>query len=345
MIESAFFIVVLMGMSSFVAFRTRGVFSLQLIFGILTMVAIAAGFLTDSIVIASNLNGIGILAFNILLIHTGTLIAPLKSKREVMTLAVVMVVPTLVGLLFTIGLNLPFDWLIAQLALSGNGAVAAIGSNMIMKDNPTLSHVPWLFFMIQSLIGWLLIKFAGHKNDLSRFESPPECNQESSKRMYSPMVILAVLLGLALINKQLNIILAPIILIHPSITAMLIGYAAHKLKWLGKGPLNRADMMGLLMIGLISLMAKSFVNVPILSIIKALPMVFMFTCLWTITLLAIFWCAGYDDLKIIGSGLLGHPFIKQHLNEVEFREKGSFILWLTQVAPLIMSQVIWLLIT
>ncbi|WP_207645391.1 hypothetical protein [Fusibacter sp. 3D3] len=269
-----------MAISGVVSLKSRQVLSLQLVMGLILIIGFTMKWLPTEMVPMSKLVGIGVIAFNVLLIHTGTMIDLklfINQKTLITFIGLSLLIKGIINLCVMSLLGLKSFALIGMGPLMGGGATAAIASNMLIKVNPEWSLFPWLVFMVQSLISvpffiWSLKRDVRQKKDsesLNQLLNQP-LNQSLGSKSFiqadrgllnseyrSTAYYLGLLMMLSLANQFVFGGLTGKLGIHIGVTALLVGFIAQKIGVIEKNPLLKSDAMGLLMIGLMSLMAMT----------------------------------------------------------------------------------------
>ena len=190
----------------------------------------------------------------------------------------------------------------------GGGASCAIASRWVTEAHPELAVFPWLIFMAQGLfsvpvVTWALKKEsrrllseqgdagAGQKERASGTENgqgkargggqkkPPLCMRIPDKYKTTPYFLGSIMIATVLNNILQNTLFSGLN-INPNITALLLGILLGSLGLMDKAPLFRSDSYGLLILGLMGLMANTLANTPwqaVVAYIPALLLVFAFS--------------------------------------------------------------------
>ncbi|MFA5514257.1 MAG: hypothetical protein WDA17_04985 [Sphaerochaetaceae bacterium] len=287
------FFLALSAVSQFATVKSRGVFSLPFAFGVLFIAAYALNIIPKDFVGRTKLLDIGIIAYNVLIIHSGTFFSFKTAIKQKRAFLVVLANYLVLGVFFlTVGVKLfgkPMAFF-AFPSVLGGGATSAIASFATMKNYPHLSFFPWMFFMFQGFFGIPLFAYYVKKVYKQESNCPSE---ESEKQPQSPVLkqknspykgaayYLGILMAFSFLNKFLFSSLSQSSGITLTFTALIFGIILGETKLIERGPLYRADCFGLLMLGLMSLMAESLAHVPFLGIIKMLVPVLIFFAIAT----------------------------------------------------------------
>lgn len=271
----------------------RSLIPMPLLFGAIFIAGFALGIFPRDMIMSSNMIAVGTIAFNVLVIHSGTMI-DLKMLRVQGRSAGICLIATLVvvavvgfGLAPVIGRDLA---LLAPGAILGGGASCAIASRWVLNKNPAVSVFPWMIFMFQGLFSVPVVTFALKKESaalLSGLRSgkmqppagpPPVAAprglvQKIPKNIKTTAYYLGGIMLVAVANRLLHTyVLIPIgIHININVTALLFGVLLGQLGLLEKGPLNQSDSYGLLLLGLMGLMANTMANNELGNILRLLP--------------------------------------------------------------------------
>jgi hypothetical protein len=279
----------LAALSQTVMMKSRGLLSLPLVFGLLFMAGYGFNILPRDFIARTRLLDIGVIAYHVLIIHAGTLFNRKILARNKKALLIVLAGFCVVsGVLLTLGSALfgrPLAFMAAA-ALPGGGATCAIASFTAMKNHPELSFFPWLLFMFQGIFGIPLFGFFISKT-MVRGEIPPGPGKEKNTRetphrnqpggLKGTAYYLGILMFFSVINKLVfSEILGPTG-IALTLPALLMGIILGETGLVERGPLHRADCFGLLMLGLMSLMAETLAHVPFSAILAmAVPVLLFF---------------------------------------------------------------------
>ena len=263
----------------------RSLVPMPLFFGVFFAGGFALGWLPRDLLLASNMVAVGTIAFNVLVIHSGTMVdlALVRVKRKealtavgsalVMTAVLLLVLPPLIGGDLA---------LLAPGAVVGGGASCAIGSRWVSGIRPDISFFPWMIFMFQGLfsvpvVTWALKKESARLVDeLSAQPAAalPEGRPGPVAPAFGPVARIpqvyktpAYYLGLIMAAAVLNYALQGTVLagmnINLNITALLLGILAGNLGLIDRAPLFKCDSYGLLILSLMGLMANNLANTPL----------------------------------------------------------------------------------
>ncbi len=268
--------------SNAISVISRGKISIQFALGIISIVGFYFGWLQQDFIELSKMKDVGFIAFNVLIIHSGTMIDLKRLKKNpniikvsLFGLAFVTLVVGL-GLSPIVGKNLAFS---IPGPMMGGGATAAITSVMLLDIDTRISVFPWLIFMVQAfvsvpLVSWALKKEVSHRVILPEPRIRIE-ERTSGRKLYdiwprgfkNPAYYIGILMIAAVFNKWLNISVLANINLHMSVTGIVIGFLLGHLGIVERGPLNKSDSMGLLMLGLMSLLVLTISQTPTVGIV------------------------------------------------------------------------------
>ena len=262
----------------------RSLVPMPLFFGVFFAGGFALGWLPRDLLLASNMVAVGTIAFNVLVIHSGTMVdlALVRMKRKealtavgsalVMTAVLMLVLPPLIGRDLA---------LLAPGAVVGGGASCAIGSRWVSGIRPDISFFPWMIFMFQGLfsvpvVTWALKKESARLVDelSAQPAAPPGGRPGPVAPAFGPVARIpqvyktpAYYLGLIMAAAVLNYALQGTVLagmnINLNITALLLGILAGNLGLIDRAPLFKCDSYGLLILSLMGLMANNLANTPL----------------------------------------------------------------------------------
>lgn len=263
----------------------RSLVPMPLFFGVFFAGGFALGWLPRDLLLASNMVAVGTIAFNVLVIHSGTMVdlALVRMKRKealtavgsalVMTAVLMLVLPPLIGRDLA---------LLAPGAVVGGGASCAIGSRWVSGIRPDISFFPWMIFMFQGLfsvpvVTWALKKEGARLVDELSAQpaaAPPGGRPGPVAPAFGPVARIpqvyktpAYYLGLIMAAAVLNYALQGTVLagmnINLNITALLLGILAGNLGLIDRAPLFKCDSYGLLILSLMGLMANNLANTPL----------------------------------------------------------------------------------
>lgn len=269
---------------------------MPLLFGAIFIAAFATGLFPTDMILSSNMIAVGTIAFHVLVIHSGTMIDP-KMLRAQKKPAVICLIATFAVALVTgfflhpvIGRDLA---LLAPGSILGGGASCAIASRWVMDKNPGVSVFPWMIFMFQGLFSVPIVTLAIRRETASLLSEaregkvempsgpPPSPPPPPAARLPGYAKTTAYYLGglmlVAVANRCLHLyLLEPMgVFINSNVTALLFGFLLGQLGLLERGPLNKSDSYGLLLLGLMGLMANTMANNPLPHILGLLPPLFI----------------------------------------------------------------------
>ena len=142
-------------LSQAVATLTRGKLSLPLVLGLICMAGFGGGFFPADFIVKSKMKDVGYIAFNVLVVHSGTTLDLGRLKAEWRTIALSSIVVLALSLVLVFGLGPVMGRSLAILSpgpVIGGGAACAIASNATVARSPLLAPFPWMIFMFLSLI-------------------------------------------------------------------------------------------------------------------------------------------------------------------------------------------------
>lgn len=247
---------------------SQSIISLQLALGLISILLFSLG-LDIHIVENSKLINIGFIAFNVLIVNSGTQIdlKILKKEKDKVLLLVLAYIFLLVVFYLCNRIFQSKLWFIAAGPVVGGGATAAIASLLVKKGMPYLSVFPWMLFMFQSLPAvliskWMINKYEGLASTyLVKKSKIPQV-------LKTPAYYLFILMLMTLLNIGLHSLFHWSF--HLSITALLMGCLAGILGIIESNPLKSSDSLGLLMIGLMSLFLQTIAYTPFIDFFKLL---------------------------------------------------------------------------
>lgn len=264
----------------------RNFVPMPLFFGVFFAVGFAMGWLPQDMLLAANMVTVGVIAFHVLVIHSGTMInLPMIAARRkeallallsalIMTAVCLLVLPPLIGRDLA---------LLAPGAVIGGGASCAIGSRWVSDVRPEISFFPWMIFMFQGIFSVPVVSWALKKERdviLKQLENAPAAAPGGQKRPpmdpfapFGPCAKIpknykttAYYLGLIMIVAVGNYALQGTVLknagINPNITALLLGLIVGNLGLMDRAPLFQSDSYGLLILSLMGLMANNLAHTP-----------------------------------------------------------------------------------
>lgn len=330
-----------------IATKLKSMIPMPLIYGVIFAVGFGTGILPTDMLLSANMIAVGTIAFNVLVVHSGTMInlkmLKAKKKESILCLAASLVLVVTVGFGLTpiLGKGLAF---LAPGSVIGGGASCAIASRWVLEKNPAISVFPWLVFMVQGLfsvpvVTWALKRegkalaqeFRARNSQGGNQENAPEGTAQTPPvngaggmtgpggpgggknpaaeqggkvpfcgRIPAKYKNTAYFLGIIMIVTVLNNLLQGTVLaglnINPNITALLFGLLLGSLGVMDKAPLFKADAYGLLLLGLMGLMANTIANCPWQGLVSFIPPLLLVFVVSTIVLVL----CGVIGAKICG---------------------------------------------
>ena len=314
-----------------IAAKLRSMIPMPLIYGVLFAIGFGTGILPTDMLLSANMIAVGTIAFNVLVIHSGTMInfKMLKDKKNeafiCIAASLILVVIVGFGLTPILGKGLAF---LSPGSVIGGGASCAIASRWVLDKNPAISVFPWLVFMFQGLfsvpvVTWALkresralskefrARDAGNGQEKPAGMPKPGAMggnpnvQQSGKvpfceRIPAKYKNTAYYLGIIMIVTVINNLLQGTVLagmnINPNITALLFGCILGSLGLMDKAPLFKADSYGLLLLGLMGLMANTIAKCPWQGLVAFIPPLLLVFVVSTIVLVL----CGVVGAKICG---------------------------------------------
>lgn len=306
-----------------IATKLKSMIPMPLIYGILFAIGFGTGILPTDMLLSANMIAVGTIAFNVLVIHSGTMInfkmLMAKKKESVLCVIASLVLVVIVGFGLTpiLGRGLAF---LAPGSVIGGGASCAIASRWVLDKNPAISVFPWLIFMFQGLFSVPVVTWAlkqegkalskefkeraalgntggtdgnlqggsvsgtqaiGNRSAAGGSGAPQNINAVKNgkiafcERIPAKYKNTAYYLGIIMVVTVLNNLLDGTILsglnINPNITALLFGFILGSLGFMDKAPLFKADSYGLLLLGLMGLMANTIARCPWQGLLAFIP--------------------------------------------------------------------------
>lgn len=280
-----------------IAGKIRSLIPMPLIMGVIFIAGFATGWLPTDMIVSSNMIAVGTIAFNVLVIHSGTmistqLIASHRSNAIVCLVStIVMTLIVVFGLPYFIGRDLA---LLAPGSIVGGGASCAIASRWVMDKNSQISVFPWMIFMFQGLfsvpiVTWALKKEASFllnelhdgkifspQNSMVSGQNPMSGGQAGlcvkiPEQFKSTAYYLGTIMLVGVLNKWLHATLLSPFDININATALIFGFILGQMGIMDRAPLFKSDSYGLLLLGLMGLMANTLAHTPIFGILTLLP--------------------------------------------------------------------------
>ena len=273
-----------------IAARVRSLIPMPLIYGVLFAAGFALKLLPADMLLSANMIAVGTIAFNVLVIHSGTMI-DLKmlavQKKEAMVCLVSALILVIGGmaLIPVIGKDLA---MVSPGSVIGGGASCAIASRWVVDKNPGISVFPWLIFMFQGLFSVPVVTWALKRESrrlLGEFRSAdrqekrgrPESRERTAfcekipSRYKSTAYYLGIIMIVTVINNVLHATVLSGLNINPNLTALIFGCILGSLGLMDKAPLFKSDSYGLLILGLMGLMANTLAGYTWKELVSFLP--------------------------------------------------------------------------
>lgn len=295
---------------------TRSKLSLQFWLGALCLAGFASSILPVDLIERSRMREVGVIAFNVLVVHSGTMIdlGEIRRRWKVALFCLALVLPAVAVL--GIGLGPVLGRELAAVSPGptlGGGAAAAIASNALSLSRPELAAYPWIIFMLQCLFGLPLFSWAlrmALRRDGARAATDAPTGPTSAaaapgaarallpERYRTTAWYLGSLMLVALFNKWLYSAFLSWTHVGPVVTALLLGIALRAAGILERDPLGKSDSFGLLMLGLMALMAQAFAKAGPASLLSLVPAALLALALASLTVAA----AGALAGRLLGLG-------------------------------------------
>lgn len=268
------------------ATRLRSLVPMPLFFGGLFAAGFALGLPRD-LLLSSNMVAVGTIAFNVLVIHSGTMVdlPMLRAKKKesllvvasslVMTAVLLIVLPPLIGRDLA---------LLAPGSVVGGGASCAIGSRWVSNVRPDISFYPWMIFMFQGLFSVPVVTWALHRETarlVEELSASPPAAPPTGRPVPGPMApafgpvaripqpyktpayYLGLIMAVAVVNYALQGTVLADLGVNLNITALLLGVLLGNLGLIDRAPLFKCDSYGLLILSLMGLMANNLADTPL----------------------------------------------------------------------------------
>jgi len=276
------------------ASRIRSLIPMPLIYGVLFILGFAFHILPTDMLLSANMIAVGTIAYNVLVVHSGTMInlKLLREKKQetfICILSMIVLISADVLILTPVlGRGIA---LLAPGSVVGGGASCAIASRLVLAEHPELSVFPWLIFMLQGLFSVPVVTWALKKESLALVKEfrargagsesgqggVPPCSsrQPLCARIPTKYKTTPYYLGMIMIVTVVNNLLHQTVLsgmnINPNITALCFGFLLGGLGLMDRAPLFKSDSYGLLILGLMGLMANTLANCPWQAIVGYIP--------------------------------------------------------------------------
>ncbi len=296
------------------AARIRSLIPMPLIYGTLFILGFATGILPKDMLLSANMIAVGTIAYNVLVVHSGTMVNlnMIRERKGEAALCLVSLIALSVligvGMIPVVGKELA---LLSPGSVVGGGASCAIASRLALEKAPAFSVFPWLIFMFQGLFSVPIVTWALGKESkallddmrsqvqsgqaMQRPGEKPKGKETLCGRIPDKYKTTPYYLGIIMVATVLNNFLQQTILsglhINGNVTALLLGLLFGSLGLMDRAPLFRSDSYGLLILGLMGLMANTMANCPWQAIVAYLP-----------ALLAVF---VVSTVVLVGCGVIG----------------------------------------
>lgn len=286
------------------AVKLKSIIPMPLIYGILFVIGFGTGVLPTDMILSANMIAVGTIAFNVLVVHSGTMIniGMLRKRKNEVALcvisSVVLVLVVGVGMTPVIGKGLAF---IAPGSVIGGGASCAIASRWILDKNPQISVFPWLIFMFQGLFSVPIVTWAlkreskavlqefrerqGQESTYPVVERKKPFCQRVPEKYKNTAYYLGMIMIVTVVNNLLHSSLLSGLHMNPNITALLFGLFLGSLGFMDKAPLFKSDSYGLLLLGLMGLMANTIAKSPWQALVGFLPPLILVFVVSTVVLI------------------------------------------------------------
>lgn len=309
--ETSFLVFLLMVFfAQAIAVRLKSMLPMPLLLGIFCAIGFHSGVFPADMMVLANMIAVGTIAFNVLVVHSGTMLDKSLFKRWQDTLTVL--VPSLLLIPICLLVLTPlFGRDIAFLAPGsalGGGAACAISSRWVSDKNPAVSAFPWMLFMFQGVFCIPILRFALKKEAhrlLGALRSEGNAAPlQASTTMPTPQVpdkeltllgripadykttayYLGTVMAVSVLNKFLLSLLPSNWNINLNVTALLLGFLFARLGLMEKAPLFASDSYGLLLLGLMGLFANTIARTPLASLLNLILPVLVTLAISTIVL-------------------------------------------------------------
>jgi len=329
---------VIIFLSQAIATLTQARLSLPLMLGIICIIGFGSGFFPADFLVKSKMKDVGFIAFNVLMVHSGTTLDMERLKSAWKPVVFSAIVVLLLTLCIAVGLKPVLGRQLAMLApgpVIGGGAACALASNFLIGRDIMLSPFPWMIFMAQGLFSVPVFAWAVKQECRRQIQNgthaiaPFEAEADSAgiilprkklcdripQRYRTTSFYLSSLMAVSVFNRWLHAIFLHGSGINPAVTALLFGMLFGQLGWIERDPLSKSDSMGFLMLGLMALMANSFAQVPLYAILKLVVPTLFVVAFGTLVLVLVGLIVGgvihnstFKSLALALSCMVGFPF-------------------------------------
>jgi len=300
--------------SQALAAATKGRLSLPFVLGVLCAAGFALGLLPADIASKSRMRDVGFIAFTVLVVHSGTLVDPRALRARKGAARTGLACLAALGLALGLGLAPLIGREAALFSIGpafGGGAACAIASNAAQRRLPGIAALPWVIFMFQGFFGLPLLAVALRK-EVARLKASLKASPEPGaattkaagpgrrlslcerlpKAFRGPAFYLASLMLVALLNRALYGAFLARFGLHPALSALALGFAFARLGLLEPDPLSKTESMGLLMLGLMALMAEALAATPPAVLLSLAPLALLALAVATLVALGVGTLAG-----------------------------------------------------
>lgn len=324
--------------SQAISIKTRSRISLPFSLGIICIIGFVTGLFPPEFIEKSKMKDVGFIAFNVLIIHSGTMLDFKKLKME--KRSVTICCSAVLLLILAVGFGLaPFIGkelaLISVGPIIGGGAACAIASISISSIRPDFMVYPWMIFMFQGFFGIPLCSWAIKKESIGLLDKYRNCSYEVAcgfepdasftkekdklcdkipKQYKTTAYYLGFLMIISVFNRWLYIAFFAKLGIHITITALIFGIILGQLGIIDKKPLLKSDSMGFLMLGLIALMGNTLAKTPLFNILSLiLPVLIVFIVATSILVMVgvisskVFGFSIYKGIALTVNCMVGYP--------------------------------------
>lgn len=345
--EFSFMVFLIIAFLSYVIeIKSKSRLSLPFALGIICIIGFGTGVFPTEFIVESKMKEIGVIAFNMLVIHSGTMIdfKALKAQRKNILIAVSAIVIMSMVIIGGVGSFIGKEFgAMAPGPLVGGGAAAAISSISMMRVNPGIAVFPWLIFMLQCFFGIPLLSYLIKKESTLLLEGYRKGSKKKAEKNIQSAVTseekrricdripnkykttayyLGTLMIVSVFNRWLNVSFLMRFGININITALIFGILLGTLGILERGPLIKSNTMGFLMLGLMALMGDTLANTPIPVLISLItPLIVVFVIAITVLILVgiaaskIYKFSVYRGVIITLNSLVGFPVNLQLVEE------------------------------
>ncbi len=294
-------------LSQALATRLRSLIPMPLIYGLLFAVGFAAGFLPRDLLLSSNMVTVGTIAFNMLVIHSGTMIdlRLLWRRRKETALCLLCTAAMVAGVLLVMGLVMGWDLaLLSPGVVVGGGAACAIASRAVMAAHPEISVFPWMVFMFQGLFAVPVVTAALKKESAAFLREagpaaapaggPPQAAAfgpcaRLPQKYKTPAYYMGIIMVVAVANQALHATLLAPLGLNLNVTALPLGILLGHFGILDRGPLFRSNSYGLLILSLMGLMANTLANTAAAAMLQLVAPVLLALAVGTVLLAGCGW--------------------------------------------------------